>query len=198
MKNAFKIALIAGISLSTFVAEANDGDFSLKSKSETEKTISFQINEANDFTISLFAEDNELLFEQKLHPTTNSTKTYDLNELPDGNYMMTVESGSTLEQYKIAIADGKAIFSAPKVTELHKPVITKSDDDMITLSFEQAKGDDVEVRVLNESNDELYAETFKNKTKLSKKFNVSRADGKDLTFVIKAGDQTFIKTIETR
>lgn len=198
MKNVFKFAIIAAISLTSSIAQANDGDFSLKSKSEKEKTISFQINEANDFNLSIIGANNEVLFEQKIFAKASSTKTYDLNALPDGNYTMKVESGSRLAQYDITITNNQALFSAPKITELYKPVITKGEDDVITLNFEQPKAGEVEVQVLNESNDELYTQVFKNKAKLTKKFNISRADGNALTFVVKYDNQTYVKTIETR
>ncbi|TCD11245.1 hypothetical protein EZ449_07080 [Pedobacter frigidisoli] len=198
MKSIFKIAVIAAISLSSTIAQANDDDFSLKAKSEKEKTISFVINEANDFSMSIFGENNEVLFEQKLYAVASSTKTYDLNALPDGTYKMKVESGSKLAQYDVTIYNNMAVFSAPKVTELHRPVITLTDD-VITLNFEQTKKNPIAVQVLNDSNDELYSEVFKDKSKLNKKFNVSRADGKALTFVVKYdNDETFVKTIETR
>jgi len=197
MKKFFKIGLIAAIFLTVSVAQANDNEFSLKVKNEKQKTISFLMNDSKEFNFSIFSDDKDLLFEQKFTGSAGLTKTYDLNALPDGTYTIKVESGSTLAQYAVKITNEKALISEAKIFGVYKPVITK-DKDLVTLDFEVKEKTSIEVAVFNERNDELYSETFKDRSKLTKKFNISNADGDSLTFVVKYNNESFTKTIETR
>ena len=54
---------------------------------------------------------------------------------------------------------------------------------------------EVEVKVFNEYNDEMYAKTFASKVNAVKKFNISKTDAKQLTFLIKSKNHEFIETV---
>ncbi|PWS26500.1 hypothetical protein DHW03_17125 [Pedobacter yonginense] len=167
MKNFLKIGLIAIIFFSASGASANDDVFTLKVKNEKEKNIRFFINEANDITLSLYGSGEEKLFEEKIHTDAPSTKTYNLEEFPDGNYTLKVETGSKLAEYDVVIGNGLALVSAPTVTEVLKPVITKNDK-VITLNVESKDKNPIKVQVFNEFNEELYSETFTDRAQVTK------------------------------
>ncbi|MBC6112424.1 hypothetical protein ACFOG5_10030 [Pedobacter fastidiosus] len=195
MKNFLKISLIAAIFFTVSGARANDDVFSLKVKSEKEKNIRFFINEAKDINFSLYGEDDEKLFEENIHAVGASTKTYNLDAFPDGNYTLKVETGSKLAEYDIVIGNGLALVSAPTVIEVFKPVITKSNQ-VITLNVESKDKSPIKVQVFNEYNEELYSEVFTNKAQLTKKFYAGQTDSKILTFIVKSNKQTFIKNVD--
>lgn len=195
MKNFLKISLIAAIFFTVSGAYANDDVFSLKVKSEKEKNIRFFINEAKDINFSLYGEDDEKLFEENIHTVGASTKTYNLEAFPDGNYTLKVETGSKLAEYDIVIANGLTLVSAPTVTEVFKPVITKNNQ-VITLNVESKDKNPIKVQVFNEFNEELYSEVFTDKAKLTKKFYAGQTDSKILTFIVKSNKQTFIKNVD--
>ncbi len=62
--------------------------------------------------------------------------------------------------------------------------------------MENTPNGEVEVKILNEYNEELYTKVFAAKTKLVKKFNVDKTDAKELTFIVKSKNQEFVKTIQ--
>jgi len=197
MKKFFKIGLIAALSFTVSLAQADDNEFSLKVKNEKQKSISFLMRNNKEFNFSVFSDNNDLLFEQKFNGTPGLTKTYDLNALPDGNYLLKVESGTTVAEYAVKIGNDKALISNAKVIEVIKPKITK-DKDLITLDYQVKDKMPIEVSVFNERNDELYSQVFKDRTKLIKKFNIGKADGDSLTFVVKHNNESFTNTILTR
>ncbi|GGI24344.1 hypothetical protein [Pedobacter mendelii] len=197
MKNLLKISLIAATMFTASATYANDDVYTLKVKSEDNKTIRFTIDEASDISLSITELNNQVLFEENIHATGASSKSYDLNALPDGEYMLNVESDSKLAAYKIVIANNKAVVSAPKITELLKPVFNQ-DKSMLTLSLDNADKGPIEVQILNEYNDEVYNETFTDKSKLVKKFNIAKTFGKELTFIVKGKNQEVFKTIAIR
>jgi hypothetical protein len=136
------------------------------------------------------------LFEENIHASAASSKIYDLNALPDGNYVLKVESELKVAKYTVTIKDGEALVSEPKVSNVFKPVYTQNDN-VITLALDNLDKNPIEVKVYNEYNDEVYNEVFKDKAQLTKKFNISKTDSKELTFVVKFKDESFVKTIQT-
>lgn len=197
MKNLLKISLIAATMFTASATYANDDVYTLKVKSEDNKSIRFFIDEASDINLSIREVNNEILFEESIHSTGASTKTYDLNALPNGEYVLNVESDSKLAEYRIVIANNKATVSKPTIKNVFRPVITKQES-MITLSLDNADKGPVEVKIYNEYNDELYKETFTNRSKLVKKFNTLKTYGRELTFVVTSNNQEVVKAVQIR
>ena len=195
MKNFLKIGLVAGMLLTSSVVFANEDNFSLKANAKNEKSLVFLITEAQDINISIYSANEEVIYEQKIHALKPSTKIYNLEEFPDGNYTVKLENESKLIAYQVTIENGKTLVAEPVTTELFKPELTK-DNETITLNMVNMPNGPIEVRILNEYNDQLYAKTFTSKTKLVKKFNIDKTDAKQLTFVIKSKNQEFVKTVE--
>ncbi|KQM63841.1 hypothetical protein ASE74_11755 [Pedobacter sp. Leaf216] len=196
MKKFLKIGLIAALFFTATGVHANDDNFTLKVKGEKDKYIRFSVDKAEDVNLSLIGSDEEVLFEEKIHASAASSKIYDLNALPDGNYVLKVESDVKLAKYTVTIKNGEAIVSEPKLSNIFKPVYTQNDQ-VITLNLDNLDKNPIEVKVYNEYNDEVYNEVFKDKSQLTKKFNISKTDSKELTFVVKFKDESFVKTIQT-
>jgi len=196
MKKFLKIGLIAALFFTATGVHANDDNFTLKVKGEKDKFIRFSVDKAEDVNLSLIGSDEEVLFEEKIHASAASSKIYDLNALPDGNYVLKVESDFKLAKYTVTIKDGEALVSEPKLSNIFKPVYTQNDQ-VITLNLDNLDKNPIEVKVYNEYNDEVYNEVFKDKAQLTKKFNISKTDSKELTFVVKFKDESFVKTIQT-
>jgi len=134
--------------------------------------------------------------EDKIHASKELTKTYDLNALPDGKYRVKVEMGSQVAIYEVTIANQMAVLSTPTIKQILKPEL-KVEDDFITLNLDNAAKGPIEVQVLDEHNDQVYLETFKDKPSLFRKFNISQSSCSAYTFIIKQDKQVFTKTIQT-
>ncbi|RLJ79818.1 hypothetical protein [Pedobacter alluvionis] len=196
MKKFLKIGLIAALFFTATGVHANDDDFTLKVKGEKEKFIRFSVDKAENVNLSLIDVYDEVLFEENIHASAASSKVYDLNELPDGKYTLKVESDVKVAKYNVVIKNGEALVSEPKISNIVKPVYTKKDQ-VITLNLENLENSPVEVKVYNEYNDVVYNEVFQDKSQLVKKFNVGKTDSKELTFVVKYKEESFVKTIDT-
>ena len=197
MKNLIKISLVAALFLTTAGAYANNDDLSLKVKSEKEKSVRVFINESQDINVTIYGADHELLYQKKSQAIGGSSKTYDLAAFPDGNYVMKVESGSKLVEYQISIENDKASVSTPSVKEIFKPVLT-NENGLITLNLDNSDKAPIEVQILDEYNDQVYTNVFKDSSKLVKKFDAAKSPAKRLTFVVKSGNQEYYNTVEVR
>ncbi len=196
MKNFLKISLLTAMMFTAFGAIANDDAFVLKTNSENEKSIVFLVNEAQDINLSIIADDNEVVYEQKIHTTGAAKKVYNLEALPNGKYELRLESETKLTTYEISIENGKAQLSAPTVKDFFKPVIVK-EKGMIILDLKTAVDSAVDIVVLNEYNDELIKKEF-TKGKSIQKFDITTTDARELTFIVKYKGQEHIETIRIR
>ncbi|WP_029283096.1 hypothetical protein [Pedobacter sp. R20-19] len=195
MKKFLQIGLIAVLFLTANGVYAKDGDFTLKVKDDKEKSLRFSFEGNENVTLSIIGNNNEILFQENIQAKTATSKLYDLNALPDGKYIVKIESDTKLANYKVGIYNGKATVSEPVFSDLFHPLI-KKDGDFIILKVENEEGNPIEVQVMNEYNDNVYTEVFKNKSVLQRKFNISKTDSESLTFVINVKGKQFSKTIE--
>lgn len=197
MKNLLKISLIAVSLFFSASLYAAEGSFALKVKGVDEKMVAFYIDEAQIVDVSIYGTENEVIYEKRIKAKGGSTKTYDLSSFPDGSYTFKITTESRSTEYKLLIVEGKTIVSNPLITEKFKPVLTK-DDETITLNLENASKGPIEVRILNEYNDELYNEVFEGEEAFIKRFNVARVGLGELTFLIKSENQEFTKVVQMR
>lgn len=194
MKNFLKISLMASMLLTAFGAYADD-DLLVKVKSNNEKSISFFINEAKDLNVTFYSTTDEVIYQQNFHTVGALIKTYDLNAFPDGDYKLRVEADLKLTEYQLTIENGKAQLSKPVVAELLKAALTK-DSSIVTLDLKNIAKQEVELLVLNEYNDQLYNETITKKSELVKKFDIAKANAKELTFIVKTKSKEFVETVK--
>ncbi|MET4138192.1 hypothetical protein [Pedobacter sp. UYP1] len=197
MKNLLKISLIAAILFTSVNTYANNDDLALKVNSVERKTIRLSINETQDMKVTFYGLNDEILYEKKGHELSGSSKTYDLTDFPDGNYIMKLETGLKSVEYQINIENNKASLSTASNKEAFKPVLTKKDG-VITLNLDYTNKAPVEIVIFDEFNNQLYTDIYNDSAKLVRKFNIGKALSSKLTFVITSKDQAFNSTIDVR
>jgi predicted secreted protein len=197
MKNFLKTGLMTVAFLTTFGASANEKDFSLKVKSEKGKTVSFSINEAKDVNLSIYSKDNETLFGEKVTANGLLSRTYDLKAFPEGDYILEVETSAKMAQYAIHISGNSAVISEVAIAEVFKPVFA-NENGIVSLNISNADKSPVEIKLVDENNNELYSEVFTGKSSISKRFDTNKTFAGNLTFVVKYKDQIFAETVAMR
>lgn len=197
MKNLLKNSLILALMLISSIAFADDANITVKVKSENEKALIFSLDEAQKINLSIYSLNDGIIYEQNIKTDKATTKTYNLEAFPDGNYIIKLENEEKLIEYEVNIFKGKTLISEPIVTEFFKPVLVK-DADFVTIDMKYVPHGPVEVKVFNEYNDEMYAKSFESKVSAVKKFNISKTDAKQLTFLIKSKNKEFIETVILR
>ncbi|WP_443938255.1 hypothetical protein [Pedobacter sp. MW01-1-1] len=199
MKNFMKIGLGFGLFLAVTTVNAStiDGDGSFKVNSGKEKSIRFYLKDSKDVKISICAENQEVLYKEKVTKNTPVSKVYDLKELPDGKYSLLVESGTKVTTYDLLVANNTTLISQPSTTAVLKPVITK-ENGLVTLKLANLDKSALELKVLDENNEELYSGVYTDRSKLSQKFNIIQSNAKSLTFVVNYNNQKYVETIDNQ
>ena len=194
MKNLLKIGVFAVLLLNSAMLRANDDGFLFKVKLVDKKSVSFFIESGQTVALSLYDETYEVLYQQTIKAAGASTKIYNLDAFPDGNYVFRLVTEQRWAEYKVMIADGKAIVAEPVVVERFRPVLSR-DNEFVTLKLDNAPADQIEVQVFDKYNDLLYSKVFDVKSKFIKKFNVSQVYAQELTFAVKCKDQEFKEVV---
>jgi hypothetical protein len=195
MKNLLKSSLIAAVMFTASATFANEGIYSLTVNNN--KVIRFVVEKEADVQLTIRDYNSQLVFDEKMHTTNVAAKSYDLSALPDGEYLLSIVSDNKLAEYKVIIENNKAVLSAPIIKSILKPVF-KQDQSVVLLELDNPDRESVEVKILNEDGEELYKNTYTNKSKLVKRFNLGKIYANELTFVVKSKNQEVLKTISNR
>ena len=193
MKKILQTSLLAVLMLVSASLYANEETFELKVKGGAQKSVAFFISEPLDVEFSISDYNAVILYQQNIHALQPIKKTYNLAAFPDGTYQLRLETELKITQYKIRIEEGKTIVEEPIIIQKLKPILTMQNA-IVTLDMENMDKVPVEIKVVNEYNEQLYNSVF-NSAKLSKKFNIAQANAKELTFIVRYKDQEFTKTL---
>ncbi|MNR14555.1 hypothetical protein D3C85_1310370 [compost metagenome] len=195
MRKLFNFSLVILTVFMANVAKADDMEFLVKVAKENSKWVSFITNDAKEFDVTLYAANDEIIYQDRIKTIGNKFQTYDLSALPEGDYQLKLESNSKLITYQIAINAGNAVLSQPTVNEIKRPLLVK-ENNMVTLDLNGACTGQIEMVIYNEYNEKLHEAVYSSDSKVAKKFDVSKTMSKELTFVIKSGGQEYSETIK--
>lgn len=191
----FGVALVA--MFATLTMHAEDNDFLVRAKEGAGKAISFTITETKNVHVTLYAKDGSEIFDETVKSKNGKVdRTYDLNALPDGTYYLETETATKVARHEIVISGKKASVAEQAVSELAKPIVTTKDG-IVTVQVAKNDKTPVEIKVYDESNNELYNETFEGE-KIAKRFNISKSTANKFTLVIGYNNKMFVETVTTR
>lgn len=194
MKNLLKIAVFffaIGVSLGVY---AVDAPYSIKIKGGNQKSIEFFIAADQEIHLSIISPENDIIYEQKIKETKAAKKIYNLSSFPEGNFTLKLATENKLVFYSVHIAGDSAQLSAPTITELTKPELWKQEK-MITLKVVNDEKTKVEVALVNEYGESLFEKTY-SAAAISQKFDISRTDAQELTFVVRYNGVEHLKTFK--
>lgn len=195
MKNFIKNSLIAVLLFSSVGLYANDDDFSFAVKRVDDKTVTFAINETQVVDLSIHGENNEVLYAKKINVVKGSSKSFNMNSLPDGDYTFKMLTDVKITEYKVQLKDGRALVSEPLITGLLSPILTKMND-VVTLRLADAPEGTIEIEIVDQRNNQVYIKAFEGGGDFVKKFDIAQGDSRELTFIVRAGEQVFSETIQ--
>lgn len=195
MKSFFKISLVVLAVLSASIAQADDMELLVKVAKENSKWVSFVTNDSQQIDLTLSTSNEEVIFEERTKTVSNRFKTYDLSSLPNGTYVLKMESATKVTTYQINITEENALLSQPTVLEVKKPKFA-IENNMLTLDLNGACAGQVEVLIYNEYNEKLHEDVYTSQNHVTRKYDTSKTLSKELTFVIKSGNQEFTKVIK--
>lgn len=197
MKNFMKFGLVMAMLFGmAFSAFANTADFSLRVMNTNGKTVSLSLVEAKDIKLSIFADNQDLLFQEIIDSDGHISRKYDLNAFPSGTYTLEAESAHKITRYEITVDANSAKISAEAKAEVKKPMVVKKGTDRVSLSIINTEKTPVEIAIFDESGSELYRQTFPAELSLIKMFSFDNVNYGNYTFVTTYSNKTFTDSVK--
>lgn len=193
MKNILKFSLMLVIVLTGINVKASEVNFYLNVKKEEGKKIAFELNDINKADLSIYDAAHNLIHSEKVNSSNNISRTYDLKNLPDGNYFLEAESEMKIVKYNISIIGEKAILGTSAVSAIYKPVF-ENKKGIVALNILNFDKSPVNIKIYDEENVEVYDSAILTEQNVNKFFDLNRDSNQEYTFVVKYDDKTFTKT----
>jgi hypothetical protein len=123
MKTSLKFGLLLVVAMTSMSTYAIDGDFLLNVKKGSGNEIRFSLNEIKKVTVSIYDDENNLIYTENAVGEKGILRTYNLNEFPVGTYYLVVENNLKKVRHEIIISEEKSILTTKAVSEVYKPAL---------------------------------------------------------------------------
>lgn len=121
MKKILKLSLLFAVAMTTMTTYASDDDFLLNVKKGQGKEISFSLNEIKKVNVSIYDDENNLIYTENAKGEKGILRTYSLVEFPVGVYYLEVENNLKKVRHEIVISEEKSILTNKAISEVYKP-----------------------------------------------------------------------------
>ena len=191
MKNLGKNLLLVILLFGTMSMKANTNS----KDSEIKRSVTIlkytHVKEGNKITIKDIY--GVVLYDEAIQTDGKYIKGFDLTTLPKGNYTFELDKGLEIQVKPFTVKAGKVEFLNGEGHTIYKPVIRKKNGLVFVsqLTFDE----EVEIKILNNTNNILYAELVDTNIELRKIFDFSELPFNDYTVIIKTQNRRFINHI---
>lgn len=198
MKRILNLSLVLAVVFTAMGAQAGEIDFSLYVKKDTgnSKMVSFAFNQVTKVELSLYDANEKLIHNEKVSAKSSISRTYDLNELPDGTYFLEAETALKIARYEIKVSNNSAILSNKAVSEVYKPVLVTKDG-KVSVNIQNTEKTPVSVTIYDAQDNEVYKGNLSG-ANAAKTFDISKVATESYTFVMTYDNKTFTETIASR
>ncbi|MFV8343370.1 FimB/Mfa2 family fimbrial subunit [Flavobacterium sp. XS2P39] len=123
MKKILKLSLLLVVAMTSVNSYAIDDDFLLNVKKGKGNEISFSLNEIKKVSVSIYDDENNLIYTENAKGVKGILRTYNLDEFPVGTYYLVVENNLKKVKHEIVISEEKAILTTKAISEVYKPAL---------------------------------------------------------------------------
>ena len=132
MKTILKLSLVVLAAFTTMGSYAIDGDFLLHVKKGTGKHIIFSINEIQKAKVTIYDKDHVEIYSETVTGKDGISRIYSLEEFPDGDYTLEVETDLKKVTHEIAITHESPTLSRKSIAEVYKGELKRKSDIIAT------------------------------------------------------------------
>ena len=124
MKKIIKLSLVLAVVMTTMSTYAIGGDFSLQIRKGKGNEVSFALNGINKANVSIYDEENNLIFTELATGKDGISKIYNLDEFPVGTYYLVVETNIKKVKHEIIIGNHEvSTLTTKEISEVYKPTL---------------------------------------------------------------------------
>jgi len=191
MKNLGKHLLLVALLFGTISIKAN----TISNDSEIKRSVTVlrYTNVKEGYKVIIKDNYGVVLYDEAIKTDGQYSKGFDLSTLPKGNYSFELDKGLEIQIKPFTVTDGNVAFLKDENHTVYKPVIRKKNGLVFVsqLTFDE----DVEIEILNNTNNVLYSELVDTNIEFRKIFDFSELPINDYKVIIKTKNRRFINRI---
>ena len=123
MKKILKLSVFLVVAMTSMSSYAIDGDFLLNVKKGKGNEISFSLNEIKKVNVSIYDNENNLIYTENATGEKGIARRYNLDAFPVGTYYLVVENNLKKVRHEIIISEEKSILTTKAISEVYKPAL---------------------------------------------------------------------------
>ncbi len=197
MKKVIKKSILMGVMLTTLLSNAtNEGSSFIPKKEKDIARTMVTINNVREGQKLVIKDLNGfVLYKELIEETGIYSKTFDLTELPDGDYVFELDKDLEIKTIPFSVSSNKVIFDKEKETTIYKPYVKLKDNYIYInkLALDEAP---LEVKIYYSGNDTghkelIYSETIKNTKSIGKAYRLLKSAHGNYNVELSSDNRTY-------
>ena len=149
-------------------------------KTQSDKSFALYLNEIDFPSVKISIKDDEgrNLYMKVLKNQDSFAKKFDMSQLPQGAYTLSLEDEQSIQNIPLSIVDSNVQIDMDEKTRVYKPFFKQDSDMLDVMVFSPAKSQH-QITIYDDANQVVYNETIDGQTTIEKRYNLANlAPGK--------------------
>ncbi|MFH4963723.1 hypothetical protein V8G69_01860 [Gaetbulibacter sp. M235] len=195
MKKVINKSVIMVVMCTALLSNANVGSsFIPKKEKEIAKTI-VTINDVSEGQSLIIKDLNGfILYKELIKQSGLYSKSFDLTELPNGDYVFQLEKDMEIKTIPFKVASNKVNFIKEKETTIYKPYVFKKNN-YIYINKLALNGEPLDIKIYYDGNDSneslIYSETIKDVKTIGKAYKLLKHATGNYRVVLTSNNRTY-------
>ncbi|TMM56012.1 hypothetical protein FEE95_15325 [Maribacter algarum] len=191
MKKVVRSIAVVALMFAAATGLAKEPKLSLAPNSE--KSLNFEMDTTSEQTIvSIIDTNGEIIYTEKIATGNIYSKKFNLQNLPEGNYFLEVESSMKETIFGFTVNDSKIMIREKK--ENVKPIFRQKDG-RVFLNLLNLQKDAVKIAVMDSEGRSIFQETITDEMLIEKTFNFKNAFEDSYTILVKSKDDIYFEYV---
>jgi hypothetical protein len=194
MKNLIKKSMLGLLLVTATLANANVNFENIRIFTENTKSLNLELKN-NDGGLEIFIKDiyGVELYKEEFNGTKFSKK-FDLNLLPDGNYVVEIEGQTKINLLPFKVTGSKVEVLEMKKEIIYKPII-RIDNDLVFVSKFSLNKEQLKIAFYDANDNILLEEKLSNDIMQGKIINISQLSKGEYRLVAKDNNRRYVHQI---
>ncbi len=169
---------------------------SLIKQSDKLFTLRVSASEKETYKIVLKDQLSNTLFTEEVTNNLNYIKSFDLQQLVAGEYVIEMQSSYFTKVMPLTIKQGEVILAENGFITYFTPFINVKDKAFIDFSLLNTQQANTSLAILNDKGEVIFSKNLGQNIDINQRFDVSKLDQGTYMVVVKSGDRTYKKTLD--
>ncbi|MBD2754489.1 T9SS type A sorting domain-containing protein [Spirosoma validum] len=167
----------------------------VKVEKSEQKKVRVYTQSGNSVDVAIIDADGNVLYRGLISKSTKGATSFNLNNLPDGQYFLTAGNNAWWMSQGLTIKANAVNIDARNLKEVAQPILTTYEKNKVEVTLPARNVDEANVAIYDAQNVLVQTDTFKGATR---RFDLSALPDGAYTFVVGPDQKQFVTRIDIR